>query len=56
MFRGFSISGKRRSALRLGGGEVVGGLALVVDGGISGQRRNKVSMIKNEKNVLNRRK
>lgn len=56
MFRGFSISGKRRSASGPGRGKLAGGLSVVGDGRVSVQRRKNVSMIKNEKNVINMRK
>ena len=51
MFRGFSISGKRRSTSELGGRKSEGGLSLAGDGRMSGQWRRGVSIVRREKRV-----
>jgi hypothetical protein len=45
MLRGLSMSGKSRSASALGGGKSEGGLSLEGDRRLSGQQREKVSMV-----------
>lgn len=51
MFRGFSISGKRRSTSEPGGRKSEGGLSLAGDGWLSGQWRRRVSIVRREKSV-----
>ena len=51
MFRGLSMSGKRRSTSGFGRGKS-DDLSLTGDRGLSGQRRKRVSMIRKAKSVF----
>ena len=56
IFRGSSISGKRRSASGPGGGKLEEGLSLAGDRGLSGQWRGRVSIIRKRKCVFQEEK